>query len=263
MRGTKATLTKRVFGALAGLVALAALAPAVAWAQPVARVTAYEVLEALQFKKPMKHWHWHPSMESVLVRRFAEAALLGDNILPLQPDPLFAVATHVGAAATSNVNITPGSKRFGLGPIRGEFDLLKLEDLDGNGNPNLSDLVVIASGRFQGMLDLRPALVPDPQTGMPRPLALVSGTWNLNKGDKGEQKPGPLSGVFLIPFELPGFEGIQWYLNPPDLDAGGALPTTCRSNVVVDFGFGNICQLSAEEYVLGFPLTKAVIFLNQ
>jgi hypothetical protein len=257
MRRRDGTFAKRLVGALAGLVALAAFVPALAWAQPVARVTAYEVLEALQFKAP--NWHADPR-SNALVRRFAEAALLGDRILPLQPDPLFAAATHIGAGATSKVNITPGSQKFGLGPIQGDFDLLTLQDLDGNGDPNLSDLVVIASGKLQGLLDLRPALIPNPGTGQVSPFALVSGTWSLKKDG---HKPGPFSGLFLIPFEVPGLEGAQWYLNPPELDLGGQLPTTCRSNVIVNLAFGSICQLSAEEYVLGFPLTKAVIFLNQ
>lgn len=255
MKRTDAGFVKRAMGALIGVMAVIVFVPAVAWAQPVARVTAYEVLEALKFKGPIRH-----SDPQAFSLRFAEAGLLGDQVVPLQKDPLFAAATHIEAGATSNVNINPKSRKFGTGPIQGEFDLLSLQDLDGNGDPNLSDLVVIANGRLQGTLDLRPALIPNPNTGMVSPLALVSGTWNLKRDGR---KPGPFSGVFLIPFDagalgLPG----NWYLNPSELEIPG-LPSICRSGVKVDTPFGSFCQLSPEEYVLGFPLTKAIIFLNQ
>ncbi|MGH7356330.1 MAG: hypothetical protein ACRELS_17370, partial [Candidatus Rokuibacteriota bacterium] len=97
-------------------------------------------------------------------------------------------------------------------------------------------------------------------TGQVSPLALVSGTWNLKNDGR---KPGPFSGVFLIPFDgsLLGLSG-DWYLNPKELEIEG-LPSICRSGHIADTPFGGFCQLSAEEYVLGFPLTKAVIFLNQ
>ena len=150
--------------------------------------------------------------------------------------------------------------RSGTGPIQGEFDLLSLQDLDGNGNPNLSDLVIIASGRLQGTLDLRPALIPDPATGMVSPVAPVSGTWNLKNDGR---RAGSFGGAFLIPFDASAL-GLQgdWYINPKELAIPG-LPSICLSGVVINTPFGSFCQLSPEEYVLGFPLTKAIIFLNQ
>lgn len=246
MKRMDGTLRKRVVGALAGLVAVAAFVPAVAWAQvPVARLTMYEVLEALQLKKP--------------TQRFASAALLGNRVVPLQPDPFFAAATNVGAEATSKVNINPGSRRFGTGPIQGDFQLLTLMDLDSNGEPNLSDLVVVARGHLEGTLDLRPALIPDPATGLPSPYAPVSGTWNLKHDGR---KPGSFAGAFLIPFRIPGVGG-HWYLNPAELEITG-LPSICLSGFVADFGFGPLCALDpVQETLLGFPLTKAVIYLNE
>ncbi|MGH9576599.1 MAG: hypothetical protein ACRD3R_04095, partial [Terriglobales bacterium] len=119
MKRTDAGLMKRVLGALVGVMTAAALVPATAWAQPVARVTAYEVLEALRFKMPIANTN-----PQQFARRFAEAGLLGDQLVPLQPDPVFAAATHIEAEAASNVNIDPRSAKFGTGPIRGEFDLL-------------------------------------------------------------------------------------------------------------------------------------------
>jgi len=244
MKRTDGTLMKRVVGALAGLVAVAAFVPAVAWAQvPVAQVTMYEVLEALQFKKPIKH-----SDPQAFARRFAEAALLGNSVVSFG-DPVFGAASYIGAEATSKVNINPGSRHFGTGPIEGTFDLLT--DFNGGDVDHLSDLLVVARGKIEGTLDLRPALNPDPAQQLP--IAPVSGKWKLTTvhGERGR-----FQGAFLIAVEALGPGGGDWYLQP---DALGA---SCVSGNSFPAGPGvSLCQLDSTEYVLGIPLTKAVLFL--
>jgi hypothetical protein len=91
---------------------------------------------------------------------------------------------------------------------------------------------------------------------MPSPYAPVSGRWDLKPGNIAKT----FQGAFLIPFQIPGVPG-EWYLNPPSLEIS-ALPSICASGVITDFGFGAVCQLAPSEHVLGFPLTKLVIYLN-
>lgn len=215
--------------------------PALAQA-PVAQVTMYEVLEALQFKKPIRH-----TTPQAFARRFAEASLLGNSIISFG-DPVFGASSYIGAAATSNVNINPASRSFGTGPIQGEFDLLT--DFNGGDVDHLSDLAVVASGKIDGTLDLRPALDPT----NPQPIAPVSGNWKLTTrhGERGQ-----FMGAFLIAADLSalGLPG-DWYVQPDDLKA------SCVSGIVVALPGGvSACQLAPTEYVLGIPLTKVVLFL--
>ncbi len=246
MERTDAGFTKRVVGALVGLMAVAAFVPAVAWAQvPVAQVTMYEVLEALQFKKPIEVENSTPQ---AFARRFAEAALLGNRVVSFG-DPIFGASSFIGAEATSTVNIDPLSSRFGTGPIRGSFDLLT--DFNGGAVEHLSDLAVVARGRIDGTLDLRPALIPDRKTGKPTPIAPVSGQWRLSTAQGGQ-----FQGAFLIAAEVFGPGGGNWYVQPDALNAG------CVSGPAIPVGGGvSLCQLDPTEFVLGIPLTKAVLFL--
>lgn len=230
--------------ALVPVLGLLLLMPGPALAQaPVAQVTMYEVLEALQFKKPIGH-----TTPQAFARRFAEASLLGNSVRSFG-DPVFAAASYIGAEATSKVNINPASRSFGIGPIRGEFDLLA--DYNGGDVDHLSDLAVVASGKIEGTLDLRPAL--DPKD--PKPIAPVSGNWKLTTvhGERGQYQ-----GAFLIAVDglTLGLGGGDWYLQPDDLNA------SCVSGVSFPAGPGvSLCQLAPTEYVLGIPLTKLVLFL--
>ena len=231
--------------ALVPVLGVLLLMPGPALAQaPVAQVTMYEVLEALQFKKPIRH-----TMPQAFARRFAEASLLGNSIISFG-DPVFGAASYIGAEATSNVNINPASRNFGTGPIRGEFDLLA--DFNGGDVDHLSDLAVVASGKIDGTLDLRPALNPT----NPQPIAPVSGHWKLTTvhGERGQ-----FTGAFLIATDLSamGLPGI-WYIQPDNLKA------SCVSGIVVALPGGvSACQLDPTEYVLGIPLTKVVLFLSR
>ena len=244
MKRTDAGFVKRMTGALIGVMAAIAFVPAVAWAQatPVAQVTMYEVLEALQFKKPIKD-----TDPQAFARRFADAALLGNSVVSFG-DPVFGAASYIGAEAQSKVNVNPASRDFGTGPIRGTFDLLT--DFNGGDVDHLSDLAVVASGKIDGTLDLRPALDPT----NPQPIAPVSGKWKLTTvpGERGQ-----FQGAFLIAADLTamGMPG-DWYVQPKELNAG------CVSGNSVDFGLPvTFCRLDQTEYVLGIPLTKAVLFL--
>jgi len=243
MKRTDAGFVKRAMGALIGVMAVIAFVPAVAWAQvPVAQVTMYEVLEALQFKKPIKH-----TDPQAFAKRFADAALLGNSVVSFG-DPVFGAASYIGAQAQSKVNINPASRNFGTGPIQGTFDLLT--DFNGGDVDHLSDLAVVASGKIDGTLDLRPALDPT----NPQPIAPVSGTWKLTTvhGARGQ-----FQGAFLIAADLSamGLPG-DWYIQSDRLNA------SCVSgdSVLVAPGV-SACRLDPTEYVLGIPLTKAVLFL--
>jgi hypothetical protein len=232
---------KRVVGALAGLVAVAAFVPAVAWAQaPVAQLTGYEVFEALQFKKPLEH-----TTPQAFAKRFAQAALLGNSVVSFG-DPVFGASSYFGAEATSNVNINPASRTFGTGPIQGTFDLLF--DYNFGAVDHLSDLAVVASGTLAGTLDLRLALDPT----HPQPIAPVSGKWKLTTV-RGEH--GQFQGAFFIPVDLTtlGLPGL-WYVQSP---AGACVSKT----VVALSAEASACLLDSTEYVLGIPLTKVVLVL--
>lgn len=229
---------------------LVAVLPALAAAQtPVARVVLYEVWETLDLRGVSVDLS-NPDPESFR-RRFAEAGLLGRQI-EATPGTRFATANLLAAEATSNVNIKAGSPGFGLGPIRGDFQLLRYVPLDGNDLENLSDFVVTDEGRLSGTLDLRPALDP----AMPLPLAFVSGKWTL-QGQGGGHRT--FVGIFLIPFRL---GPTTFYLIPAAADPAQAalLEGLCPQGGMATLG-GVLCPLSPAEHVLGFPLTKAVILL--
>lgn len=245
MKRTDAGFAKRIAGALIGVMAAIAFAPTVAWAQvPVAQVTMYEVLEALQFKKAIKH-----TDPQAFAKRFADAALLGNSVVSFG-DPIFGAASYIGAEAQSKVDIRPASRTFGTGPIQGTFDLLT--DFNGGDVDHLSDLAVVASGKIDGTLDLRPALNPT----NPQPIAPVSGKWKLRTvpGERGQ-----FQGAFLIAADLSalGLGDGDWYVQPDELNA------SCVSKVQVTLvpGVATACMLDKTEYVLGIPLTKAVLVL--
>jgi hypothetical protein len=245
---------------------LVTLVPASASAQGSGtRVVLYEVWEALELRGPIKN-----ADPEAFRRRFADAGLLGTAPEGASADSVFGHADAVVAEATSNVDINPRSRQAGTGPIRGEFQLLRFMNPNRPDDvaPNLAELVVIAEGRLQGTLDLRPAI------GGVAPIAPVSGTWQL-KGENGRQNR--FDGLFLIPVSLPpDLMGLSFYVVPSELASSGV---ACTANVppaildaleqlppelrfVVPAGF-TTCLLEAHEFVLGFALTKAVIFLHQ
>lgn len=264
-------LSTRSVAATLAATLLIALLPATVSAQiPLARVDAYEVWEALQFRGPIKK-----ADAEAYRRRFAEAGLLG--LKPLTPSSLglgpgvnnaFSMADGIVVEATSNVNVDPRSRQFGTGPIRGEFQLLTFmsDQVVEGADPNLAQLVVTADGRLQGTLDLRLAL----DTVDPAPLAPVHGTWQLKKGGR----PGWFSGTFLIPVSIPfgpPFGTVTFYViprelqqdaNPFGLACAQQVHPALLAQVGMELGNGAIaCRLEPEEFVLGFALTKAVIFL--
>jgi hypothetical protein len=238
----------KLTGALIAAVMALGFVPVVASAQT--RVIAYEVMEALQLK-PAKGKH----DPAAIARRFAEAALLGNIVVAVGPSAPFAGATNITATATSNVNLVAGAAAFGTGPIKADFDFSTYMDLDGNHRPNLSDLVIIASGSLKGTLDLRPALA-----AVPSPYALVAGEWHA-KGVGG----GPFVGVFLIPFEPWPGAGFEVYLNMPVV-AGIDFDASICAGTLMNLGSSAapvwVCPLTPAEHVLGFPLTKAIIVLQ-
>ncbi|PYQ24570.1 MAG: hypothetical protein DMF81_05060 [Acidobacteria bacterium] len=208
---------------LAGLAAALALSPAVAQAQsPVAMVVMYEVNEGLAFFKGMKG----ATGPGDFRQRVARASLLGRDVRPLGTASPFAVGSFIQADALSTVDVQTGH-----GPIQGYFTLLA--DLDPSRN-SLDTLEATAIGTVNGDLDLASA---------GQGFAPVSGRWTLSGTGQG----GTFAGLFLIPFRVPG-ETRYFYLDRGPSGQGGL----CGSKT-------GTCPLADDEFVLGIPLTKAVV----
>jgi hypothetical protein len=73
--------------------------------------------------------------------------------------------------------------------------------------------------------------------------ASLGGRWTSLK----PRREGTFSGLFLIPFQVPGDE--RYYYVDLGLDGPGTL---CGSQA-------GICALEDHEFTLGIPLTKAVV----
>jgi hypothetical protein len=187
---------------------------------PLATVVVYEVAESLTFKGKA---HKNATTPQEFQRRLAEASLLGKApwIAPAAGTP-FASAHFLVARANSAVNLDTG-----VGPVSGAFNLLT--DLDPT-RDSLDTLLVIETGKIDGTLDLTTATMG---------FARLAGTWKIDG-----QVKGTLAGFFLIAFPLPNTPGY-WYVN---LGPGScAEPSSAQ-----------ICPVTADETLLGIPLTKAV-----
>ena len=204
------------------------LGPTTADAQsPVATVVIYEVAEALRFKGPKA-----ATSPTELRRRLAEATLLGKDVQGRE-GTVFAGAQFIIVDAQSNVDL-----RTGVGPIRGTFDLLL--DTDPM-RESLDTLVITASGSLRGTLDLTTAV---------QGYAGVHGRWEARRA----RARGTFNGVFLIPFLV---VDTYYYLDlglVPCAAGGTTLP--------IGPGPVPVCPLRPDEFSLGIPLTKAVIFLH-
>lgn len=204
------------------------LGPTTADAQsPVATVVIYEVAEALRFKGPKA-----ATSPTELRRRLAEATLLGKDVQG-QPGTVFSGAQFIIIDAQSNVDLSTG-----VGPIRGTFDLLIDTD---PARESLDTLVITASGSLRGTLNLTTA-----QQG----YAAVNGRWEARRA----RARGTFNGLFLIPFLV---VDTYYYLDlglVPCAAGGTTLP--------IGPGPVPVCPLRPDEFSLGIPLTKAVIFLH-
>src|SRR5213593_3021764 len=197
---------------------------------PVARVTLYEVNEALRLKA-VRH-----DDTSELKRRLAQASLLGTDVVAVVPNPVFATGAFVKADASSAVDLATGR-----GPVRGTIQLLT--DIDPTRN-SLDTLLVTGELEIRGELDLTTAAVTA--------TAPITGTW---RGEYRRER-GTYRGVFLIPFKM---NGTYYYQNPAD-----ALPGFVCKGQVDDFGpWGKFCQVHSTEFVLGIPLTKALLLFTK
>lgn len=206
------------------------LGPAAAYAgPPVATVVMYEVAEALQFKGPKA-----ATSPEDLRRRLAQATLLGKDVQG-QPGTVFGGAQFIVVDAQSNVDLSSG-----VGPIRGTFDLL----IDTNpARESLDTLVITGSGSLRGTLDLT--------TAQPQGYAGVNGRWEVRRG----RARGTFNGLFLIPFQA---GSAYFYVDLgliPCAAGGTTLPMGPGGSLVP------VCPLRPDEFSLGIPLTKAVIFL--
>ncbi|HXG03128.1 MAG TPA: hypothetical protein VNO23_06940 [Candidatus Binatia bacterium] len=204
------------------------LGPTTADAQsPVATVVIYEVAEALRFKGPKA-----ATSPTELRRRLAEATLLGKDVQGRE-GTVFSGAQFIIVDAQSNVDLSTG-----VGPIRGTFDLLIDTD---PARESLDTLVITGSGSLRGTLDLTTA-----QQG----YAGVHGRWEARRA----RARGTFNGVFLIPFLV---VDTYYYLDlglVPCASGGAMLPIGPAPVPV--------CPLRPDEFSLGIPLTKAVIFLH-
>lgn len=197
-------------------------------ASPVATVVVYEVAEALRFKGPQA-----ATNPAGLRRRLAEATLLGKDVQG-QPGTVFGGVQFIIVDAQSNVDLITG-----VGPIRGTFDLLMDTE---PARESLDTLVITGSGSLRGTLDLTTA-----QQG----YAGVNGRWEARRA----RARGTFNGVFLIPFQV---AGTYYYLDLGlvPCDAGSATRPIGPDGSPVP-----VCPLRSDEFSLGIPLTKAVIFL--
>jgi len=197
---------------------------------PVARVTLYEVNEALRLKA-VRH-----DDTSELKRRLAQASLLGTDVVALGPKSLFVTGAFVKADASSAVDLGTGH-----GPVKGTIQLLT--DIDPSRN-SLDTLLVTGEIDIRGDLDLTTASVTA--------TAPIAGTWRSEY----RRERGNYRGVFLIPFNM---GGTYYYQNPADVFPG----FTCKG-AVDDFGpYGKFCRVDSTEFVLGIPLTKALLLFSK
>ena len=197
---------------------------------PVARVTLYEVNEALRLKA-VRH-----DDTSELKRRLAQASLLGTDVVAVGPKSVFVTGAFVKADASSAVDLGTGH-----GPVKGTIQLLT--DIDPNRN-SLDTLLVTGEINIRGDLDLTTASVTA--------TAPITGTW---RGEYRRER-GSYRGVFLIPFNM---GGTYYYQNPADVFPG----FTCKG-AVEDFGpWGKFCRVDSTEFVLGIPLTKALLLFSK
>lgn len=232
---------------VAPLLAVLLFLPSPSAAQaPYAKVITYEVAEHIKFLGG-------EMTAEDFKRRFARATLIGDGVAggpPFEPNP---GKKFIDASAVSFI-----SGRTGKGPIHGTFNVL--EDFDPT-TELLSTLQVVASGTLNGTLDL--------STIMATGTAPVFGKWRV----RGQNLKGTFQGAFAVPFLLPpipplGFLGGYFYI---DVDP---TPNSCRTDtapeggaeVSLPIGPGGalvaFCPVHPEEFLLGFPLTKAVLFLS-
>src|SRR5881397_1989662 len=212
-------------------IAMVVFVPAPARAEtPVARVTLYEVNEALRLKRA------NHDDTSELKRRLAQASLLGTDVVAVGPKSVFVTGAFVKADASSAVDLGTGH-----GPVKGTIQLLT--DIDPNRN-SLDTLLVTGEIDIRGDLDLTTASVTA--------TAPITGTW---RGEYRRER-GSYRGVFLIPFNM---GGTYYYQNPADV-----LPGFACKGLVDDFGpWGKFCRVDSTEFVLGIPLTKALLLFSK
>jgi hypothetical protein len=165
------------------------LAPAVSGAQdrrvgdsgptPFATLKLYEVQEATDLRSMSPE-------DRVL--RLANAALVGTASGSL----LCTAGQDPCAFDTLAKSAVP--LHLGVGALTGDWQVMFDDELiHPDGNPLLSDLVLVAKGSVTGTLDLRPLL-----TGK-APMALMKGQWK----SKALDVRGTFSGTFLVPFADP------------------------------------------------------------
>ncbi len=199
---------------------------------PVARVTLYEVNEALRLKA-VRH-----DDTSELKRRLAQASLLGTDVVAVGPKSVFVTGAFVKADASSAVDLGTGH-----GPVKGTIQLLT--DIDPNRN-SLDTLLVTGEIDIRGDLDLSTASVTA--------TAPITGTWRAEY----RRERGTYTGIFLIPFKNPfdPNDSKYYYANPaavmPDFQ--------CKGPVTMN---GAFCQVHDTEFVLGIPLTKALLLFSK
>ncbi len=214
-------------------VGLVAMAPAARAETPVARLTLYEVDEALKFKP---HGHDTDAVQA----RLAQASLLGTavDVVALKDGTVFKTGAFVKADASSDVSLATL-----VGPVRGTVNLLT--DLDPTRN-SLDTLLITAVLDIKAELDLSP-------TASKVRMAPIRGDWRA----QGKRQRGGFTGAFLIPFSLDG--KTYFYLNPAAIVPG----FTCKGPLVnVGPPFGYLCMVDSTEFVLGIPMTKALLIFS-
>jgi hypothetical protein len=231
-RGTLGAVLSLLLGGLA-------LMPTPTLAQaPIAKLQGYEVAEHVEFLGGAM-------TPTDFRRRFADTAIIGDDVVgsvdPFFPNP---GKKFADARASSLVNA-----KTGKGPIVGTFYIL--EDFDPTTNL-LSTLQVVAKGRIKGTLDL--------STILTTATAPVSGKWRIEEKDL----RGTFQGTFVVPIPHPASPTGYVYIN-----VDPTTTTPCRTAAGPETGAAvsvplmpvPVCFVDPKEFLLGFPLTKLVLFL--
>lgn len=240
MNGRRLKVGSIIGAALVPVLGLLLLTPVPALAQGpvVAKIQGYEVAEHIKFLGG-------EMTPTNFDRRFANTALISDDVSgtidPFLPNP---GKKFADARASSFV-----SAKTGKGPIVGTFNVL--EDFDPTTNL-LSTLQVMAEGKIRGTLDL--------STIMATATAPVSGKWSV----KAKGLHGTFQGVFAVPFPHPASSTGYVYIN---IDPTTATP--CRTAAGPETGAAinvpgvpvPVCVVDPKEFLLGFPLSKLVLFL--
>ena len=179
--------------------------------------------------------------------RKAVSALLGFAVrgTPLCPEELMPVVDPLpaycvlNATGSDNISLTTG-----FGQFRGTVTVVVQEIVKGIPTPD-SPEVVIARGRFTGMMDFRPAIKHQV------PLGSVDGKLSLDGLSTGV----PFSGVFRLPFLHPPLAALRCIDDKGDPLENAPLYLTDPASFGIPPTLGVSC-VADNEMAIGYPTVR-------